>query len=75
MTERIDKDNFRRMKSCIKAAINDLKTEIGVLQSSKKSIAPQLNYSQSLLSNLDRVLLEAPVEAKMKMLGSMFPEK
>ena len=28
-----------------------------------------------MLSNIDRVLLEAPVETKIKMLGSMFPEK
>lgn len=49
--------------------------EIDTVQSSKKNLAPQLNYSFSLLKNLDRVLLEAPVETKIKMLGSMFPEK
>ena len=49
--------------------------EIDTVQRSKKNLAPQLNYSFSLLSNIDRVLLEAPVETKIKMLGSMFPEK
>ena len=72
---KIDKDDFHRMKSRIQTAINDIQAKIDVLQSNKKSIAPQLNYSLSLLNNLDRVLLEAPVETKIKMLGSMFPEK
>jgi site-specific DNA recombinase len=72
---KINKDDFHRMKSRIQTAINDIQTKIDVLQSNKKSIAPQLNYSLSLLNNLDRVLLEAPVETKIKMLGSMFPEK
>ena len=71
----IDKDTFHRMKSRTEKDIVTLNNKIETLQSNKKSLAPQLNYSFSLLKNLDRVLLEAPVETKIKMLGSMFPEK
>lgn len=71
----IDKDTFHRMKSRTEKDIVTLYNKIETLQSNKKSLAPQLNYSFSLLKNLDRVLLEAPVETKIKMLGSMFPEK
>ena len=72
---KINKDDFHRMKSRIEKGIADLQAKLDILQSNKKSIVPQLNYSLSLLNNLDRVLLEAPVETKIKMLGSMFPEK
>ena len=71
----IDKDTFHRMKGRTESEMNTLKRKIETIQSCKKSLAPQLNYSFSLLNNLDRVLLEAPVETKIKMLGSMFPEK
>lgn len=71
----IDKDTFYRMKSRAEKDIATLNTQIETFQSGKKNLAPQLNYSFSLLNNLDRVLLEAPVETKVKMLGSMFPEK
>ncbi len=72
---KIESNDYQRMKSRIEATIADLHAKMDVLQGSKKSITPQLNYSLSLLNNIDRVLLEAPVETKIKMLGSMFPEK
>ena len=71
----IDKDTFHRMKGRTESEMNTLKRKIETIQSCKKSLTPQLNYSFSLLNNLDRVFLEAPVETKIKMLGSMFPEK
>ena len=71
----IDKDTFYRMKSRAEKDIATLNNQIETFQSGKKNLASQLNYSFSLLNNLDRVLLEAPVETKVKMLGSMFPEK
>ena len=71
----IDKDTFNRMKTRTEKEIATIQRKIDTVQSSKKNLAPQLNYSFSLLSNIDRVLLEAPVETKVKMLGSMFPEK
>ena len=63
------------MKTRTEKEIATIQRKIDTVQSSKKNLAPQLNYSFSLLSNIDRVLLEAPVETKVKMLGSMFPEK
>ena len=71
----IDKNSYQRMKSRIEEEISKLNQKIGAIQSSKKNLVPQLNYSLSLLNNLDRVFLEAPVETKVKLLGSMFPEK
>lgn len=71
----IDKDTFHRMKGRTESEINTRNRKIEAIQGCKNTLTPQLNYSFSLLKNLDRVLLEAPVETKIKMLGSMFPEK
>ena len=71
----IDKDSFNRMKKRTQSNITEIQGKIELLQSSKQNVTPQLSYCISLLSNLDRVFLEAPIEAKIKLLGSMFPEK
>ena len=38
-------------------------------------VEPKLKYSISLLDNMKRFIQDAPVEAKIKLLGSIFPEK
>ena len=38
-------------------------------------LEPKLKYSMSLLDNMERFIRDAPVEAKIKLLGSIFPEK
>lgn len=39
------------------------------------NLEPQLNYSINLINNIDSYMRDAPVEVKIKLLGSMFPEK
>lgn len=39
------------------------------------NIEPKLNYAISLINNLDNYILNAPVEVKIKLLGSIFDGK
>ena len=39
------------------------------------NIEPKLSYSISLLDNMEGFFRDAPVKVKIKLLGSMFPEK
>ena len=41
----------------------------------KQQLDAKMKYSISLLANLDKVFRDAPVEVKVKLLGSMFPDK
>ena len=34
-----------------------------------------MGYAISLINNIDRFILDAPITLKIKLLGSMFPEK
>ena len=70
-----DKVTFNRMKNRTNDNIATLKEKINTLQGLNKNLLPQLNYSLSLLNNINRVLLEAPAEIKVRLVGSMFPEK
>ena len=64
-------------------AVNHNKNEINVLDGKIKeltdgnqsNIKTKLEYSISLIDNLDKFILDAPVEAKIKLISSMFPEK
>jgi len=44
-------------------------------EANRTNIEPKPNYSISLIDNFEAVFYDAPVETKIKVLGSMFPEK
>ena len=46
-----------------------------LLRPDKQQLDAKIKYSISLLANLEQVFREAPVDVKVKLLGSMFPEK
>lgn len=56
--------------------IKKIENEIEMLQTIKnKDIAKKMEYGVNLLSNMDIFLGEAPVEMRIKLLGSIFSEK
>lgn len=72
----IDKDDYIRMKTRIKAEVENIKKKIDILDNADKSeIKPKLKYSIELLDNIGNFVQNAPVAVKIKVLGSMFPEK
>ena len=41
----------------------------------RSKIKPKLDYSISLINNMERYIMDAPVETKIKLISSMFPQK
>ena len=50
------------------------KTEI-LKTANRSNIEPKLDYAISLINNMDKYIRDAPVEVKIKLIGSMFDEK
>ena len=56
--------------------IDELKRQIEIMiNPNRANIEPKLSYSISLLDNMEGYIRDAPVENKIKLLGSIFPEK
>ena len=56
--------------------IESIKSKIEMLTGTiKTNIEPKLKYSISLINNIDKFIADAPVEVKIKLISSMFPEK
>ena len=68
--------NYNRISQRYEKQISDLKQQIEVMKNPNRSlIEPKLSYSISLLDNMEGVFRDAPVKVKIKLLGSIFPEK
>ena len=46
-----------------------------MINPNRGKVEPKLKYSISLLDNMEGFFRDAPVETKIKLLGSIFPEK
>ena len=46
-----------------------------LMNPNRGKVEPKLKYSISLLDNMERYIRDAPVETKIKLLGSIFPQK
>lgn len=72
----ISDENYSRISQRYEKQINNLKQQIEIMRNPNRSlIEPKLNYSISLLDNMEGFIREAPVKVKIKLLGSIFPQK
>ena len=72
----IDSNNYQKMLKRYNGVIESIKNKIEVLTGTiKNNIEPKLKYSISLINNIDTFIADAPVEVKIKLISSMFPEK
>ena len=72
----INSNTYQKMSKRYSEAIEDIKSKVKMLKGRIESnIEPKLKYSISLINNMDRFILDAPVEVKVKLISSMFPEK
>ena len=56
--------------------LDELQNKVEILEMGNRSkIKPKLDYSISLINNMERYIIDAPVETKIKLISSMFPEK
>ena len=54
----------------------ELQNKVDMLEMGNRSkIKPKLDCSISLINNMERYIMDAPVEAKIKLISSMFPQK
>ncbi|NDW13526.1 recombinase family protein [Bacteroides sp. 214] len=72
----LNKEQYSRIIERYKKEVLTLEQRIKTFQTpSRSSIEPKLEYSICLINNIDRYLRDAPVSVKIKLIGSMFPEK
>ena len=72
----IDKETYNIMMERYSQEAESVKERIALLETQNNTkIEPKMGYAISLINNIDRFILDAPVALKIKLLGSMFPEK
>ena len=72
----IEKSEYNRIMDRYRKMAIDLEKQIEILKTpSRSKIEPKLDYSICLINNIDSYIRNAPVEVKVKLIGSMFPEK
>ena len=75
-TGAISDANYSRISQRYEKQIDELKKQIEIMRKpNRANIEPKLSYSISLLDNMEGFFREAPVKVKIKLLGSIFPEK
>ena len=75
-TRKISDEDFSRISQRYGKQINELKQQIEIMKNpNRANIEPKLSYSISLLNNMEGFFRDAPVKVKIKLLGSIFPEK
>ncbi len=73
---RLSPENYNRIVSSIQSDIKGLDDDIYRLTTlNEKNVDVKFDYAMNLLSNMDKILTTAPLEDKINILGSMFPEK
>lgn len=74
--DKIDDAQYKKMLNRYNGTIETLENRLSLLTDSRNSdIEPKLKYSISLINNIDTFIADAPVEVKIKLISSMFPEK
>ena len=69
-------ERYSRILERYEKEAKELESRIVLLETGNRgNIEPKLNYAISLINNLDKYILDAPVEVKIKLLGSIFDGK
>ena len=68
-------DNYNRISKRYEQQINDLQNKINMFGSNTKGVKKKIDYSVNIINNLTNIMRDGSVEMKIKVLGSMFPEK
>ena len=72
----IDKATYNRLMERYSHEAESVKQRIELAENKNGAkVEPKMGYAISLIDNIDRFILDAPVSLKIKLLGSMFPEK
>ena len=76
ITDRTHSDRYTRILERYEKEAQELESRIALLETGNRgNIEPKLDYAISLINNLDKYIRDAPVEVKLKLIGSIFDGK
>ena len=69
-------NRYNRILERYEKEVSELQTRISTLELSKRgNIEPKLSYAIMLINNIDSYIRDAPLETKIKLIGSIFDDK
>ena len=76
ITDMAHSDRYSRILERYEKEAQELETRITLLETGNRgNIEPKLDYAISLINNLDKYIRDAPIEVKLKLIGSIFDGK
>ncbi len=76
ITDKGHSDRYVRILERYEKEARELETRIALLETGNRgNIEPKLYYAISLINNLDKYVRDAPIEVKIKLIGSIFDGK
>lgn len=76
VTDRAHADRYIRILERYEKEARELESRIAILETGNhRNIEPKLDYAISLINNMDKYIRDAPVEVKIKLIGSIFDGK
>ncbi|MDE6266881.1 MAG: recombinase family protein [Muribaculaceae bacterium] len=76
ITDRTHSERYTRILERYEKEAQELETRITLLETGNRgNIEPKLDYAISLINNLDKYIRDAPIEVKLKLIGSIFDGK
>ena len=71
----IDESTHARISKRYTQRIEELHKQITILSENRKGVCGKIDYSVNLINNLTKIMMNAPVKVKCKLLSSMFYDK
>lgn len=76
ITDKVHTDRYSRILERYEKEALELETRIELLETGNRgNIEPKLDYAISLINNMDKYIRDAPIEVKLKLIGSIFDGK
>lgn len=76
ITDKVHTDRYSRILERYEKEAQELETRIELLETGNRgNIEPKLDYAISLINNMDKYIRDAPIEVKLKLIGSIFNGK
>ncbi len=71
----INEKTHERISERYLQRIEELEQQLNILSHNRKDVRDKIDYSVHLINNLTKIMMDAPVKVKCKLIGSMFYDK
>ena len=71
----VEDEDYKRMSGRFKQKMEDIRKKMQILSKGDKGVKTKIDYSVNLINNLTKIMSDAPVEIKCKLIGSIFSGK